>query len=152
MKRLLDAPARLHELGDGPELVAWLERQGFDAELVLFAGRAAAAAVLRRESEVEPQGAAGAFLIGFFAGVSLFEATSQPRSRGDTADSLASAAAAVAERGRHALIADHCDLAEVVEVETRVAQSVTGEVVGDDHQIVARLFESGLATALAIAA
>ena len=36
--------ARLHEPGGGPELVAWIDSQGFDAELICFAARCLAGA------------------------------------------------------------------------------------------------------------
>ena len=48
--------ARLHELGGGPELVAWIDSQGFDAELICFAARCLAGAAGDRAGEHQQQG------------------------------------------------------------------------------------------------
>jgi hypothetical protein len=88
-----------------------------------------------------------AFTAGFLIGMHL------PRvPRG--AERLAVAVDAVQVRGRHAVIADHCDLASVAQLETVYAAALVESMpadVGDQDVLlpqVTRIFEAGLAVGL----
>ncbi|HUP32159.1 MAG TPA: hypothetical protein VM184_03945 [Gaiellaceae bacterium] len=93
-----------------------------------------------------------AFKAGFLIGVHL-------PARGEesvvpTQSRLAAAVDAVQERGRHAVIADHCDLESVARLETVYAGELVEsmDVVVDDREAlrapVTRIFEAGLAVGL----
>ena len=89
-----------------------------------------------------------AFTAGFLIGVHL-----RDESRLETA-LLALAVDAVQERGRHAVIADHCDLASVAQLETVYSDAlVESMTVGEEEREalrspVTRIFEAGLAVGL----
>ena len=149
----LDAvPARLHELGHGsePGLDGWLQLHGFDAELMRFVGQCAAHEALRSPGAAgaDVGKAATAFLSGFVCGLCMrdaFRDESLP-----PADALTKAFAVVGARGRHAVIADHCDLSAVADVETRFVDAVTDGLGVEERSELVRLFESGLATGLVV--
>ena len=89
-----------------------------------------------------------AFTAGFLIGVHLREEI-----RLDTA-LLTAAVDAVQERGRHAVIADHCDLASVARLETVYSDAlVESMAVAEEEREalrspVTRIFEAGLAVGL----
>ena len=143
-------PFRLRELGDGPELIAWLRELGFEPDLVLFAARCAVGGAVARSPVTDPAGdrATAAFLAGFVSGICVHEA---PAPETDTADVLVRAVRAVAAWGRHALIAQHCDLGAVASVENAFAVELSSGLDGGEElrRLLVRLYESGLATGLA---
>ena len=67
---------------------------------------------------------------------------------------LAAAVDTVQERGRHAVIADHCDLASVARLETVYSDALVESmaVAADEREAlrspVTRIFEAGLAVGL----
>ena len=73
------------------------------------------------------------------------------RMQTDTADVLVRAVRAVAAWGRHALIAQHCDLGDVASVENAFAAELSSGLDGGEElrRLLVRLYESGLATGLA---
>lgn len=89
-----------------------------------------------------------AFAAGFLIAVFLRE---RPRAEPDR---LEASVAAVQERGRHAVIADHCDLASVARLETVYAGALLESMAvpeGDRDALLApvtRIFEAGLAVGL----
>jgi hypothetical protein len=91
---------------------------------------------------------AEAFTAGFLVGVHL------PEPHGDLGKKLAFAVDHVRRRGRHAIIADHCDLSAVASFEQAYAGALVEALELDDErrEAVARLFESGLATGLVLGA
>jgi len=89
---------------------------------------------------------ATAFLSGFLSALCLLESGTRPR-----ADSLTRAVATVSSRGRHAVIADHCDLGAVAEIENAVGRSLASDCDDALESTFVRLFESGLATGLVAA-
>lgn len=96
---------------------------------------------------------AEAYAAGFLIGLYL------PGERGAAlGDGVPAAVESVRERGRHAVIADHCDLAAVAEFETVYADSLVSALELDPEQRVrhtaplTQLFESGLATGLVLGA
>jgi hypothetical protein len=97
---------------------------------------------------------AEAFAAGFLIGLHLPERGSEPI---DLGHSVGAAVESVRERGRHAVIADSCDLAAVADFETLYAESLTESIdvdVRDRMELrdpFTRLFESGLATGLVLA-
>jgi len=126
--------------------VALVQQLGIDWEFLTWLGLGLAA-------EIAPEGAeasgAEAFSAGFLIGAYLrrggFALVAE---REDT--KLAWAVDAVRERGRHAIIADYCDLGAVSRVESAYAEALT-EVLGREARgAITRLFESGLATGLVL--
>jgi hypothetical protein len=95
---------------------------------------------------------AEAFAAGFLIGAYLSDGARQ-RSRGDT---VAWAVERVRERGRHAIIADYCDLDTVARFEQVYAEALVAGLDlpelerGELHAPVTILFESGLATGLVL--
>jgi len=89
-----------------------------------------------------------AFTAGFLIGVHLRK---EPRL--ETA-LLGAAVDVVQERGRHAVIADHCDLASVARLETVYSDALVESMAvdGDERESlrspVTRIFEAGLAVGL----
>jgi hypothetical protein len=89
-----------------------------------------------------------AFTAGFLIGVHLHERPTPE------AALLTAAADMVQERGRHAVIADHCDLASVARVENVYAEALVEslDVADADTDLLrsplTRIFEAGLAVGL----
>ena len=89
-----------------------------------------------------------AFTAGFLIGVHL------PDEPSLDADLLGAAVDAVQERGRHAVIADHCDLAGVARLETVYSDALVESMqvdAGEREALrspVTRIFEAGLAVGL----
>ena len=148
MTSLEEATSRLYELGDVPELVAWLEREGLDLELMLFAAFCAAfhAREHGREGLSSREGAT-AFLVGLLSGICMTSALTHASA--EPAAALTAALSAVADQGRHTVIARHCDLSAVATIELTVADEL-GAGHTDTARAVGCLYETGLATGLAL--
>jgi hypothetical protein len=133
-----------------PSPVELVQRLGIDWEFLSWLGIGLAA-------ELVPEGAvtagAEAFNAGFLIGAymrrgGLDIAVSEEETR------LGWAVEAVRERGRHAVIADYCDLAAVARIETAYAEALAETLELPDKRLlrdgITRLFESGLATGLVL--
>ena len=127
------------------------ERLGFDWEYLTWLALDASAMVLGEQEEsrgVVVSYGAEAFTAGFLIGVHLREEPQPP------AALLAAAVDAVQERGRHAVIADHCDLASVARLETVYWDALVESMAvaeGEREALrspVTRIFEAGLAVGL----
>ena len=134
-----------------PSPRALVERLGLDWEYLEWLAVDASATVLGEHAEnrgVVVSYGGEAFTAGFLIGVHVRE---EPRLE---AALLAAAVDAVQERGRHAVIADHCDLASVARLETvysdALVESMT--VAADEREAlrspVTRIFQAGLAVGL----
>ena len=130
---------------------ALVERLGFDWEYLEWLALDASAAVLGEHAEergVVVSYGGEAFTAGFLIGVHLREELRLE------AALLAAAVDAVQERGRHAVIADHCDLASVARLETVYSDAlVESMAVAEEEREalrspVTRIFEAGLAVGL----
>lgn len=130
---------------------ALVERLGLDWEYVAWLALDASATVLGEQEEgrgVVVSYGGEAFTAGFLIGVHLREEA------GLQADLLAAAVDAVQERGRHAVIADHCDLASVARLETVYSAALVESMVVAEAERdalrspVTRIFEAGLAVGL----
>ncbi len=122
-------------------------------ERLMFAGLSLAAAELADgdESRAGVFQGAGAFVAGVLLAISL---------RGGAATDvdriwLSDGAAEIKARGRHAVIAEHCDLRAVAVAERAYAHELATQVPGlsdeDDDRLrraLVRLFEGGLALGL----
>jgi hypothetical protein len=134
-----------------PSPRALVERLGVDWEQLSWIAVDAAAAVLgeqeeRRGEVVSHTGEA--FTAGFLIGVHLAgERHAEP-------ERLSFAVDHVQGRGRHAVIADHCDLASVARLETVYSEALVESMAlpGADREAllspVTRVFETGLAVGL----
>ena len=134
-----------------PSPRALVERLGLDWEYLEWLAVDASATVLGEQEggrDVVVSYGGEAFTAGFLIGVHLRE---EPRV---LAIQLATAVDTVQERGRHAVIADHCDLASVAQLETLYSDSLVEsmEVAEEVREIlrapVTRIFETGLAVGL----
>lgn len=138
-------------VGGDPSPRALVERLGIDWDDLSRLAVDAAAAVLgeqqERRGEVVSQ-TGEAFTAGFLIGLHL---ASEPRARRDL---LPGAVDTVQVRGRHAVIADHCDLASVARVETLYSEALVESMnltASDSEALrvpVTRVFETGLAVGL----
>lgn len=134
-----------------PSPRALVERLGVDWEYLGWLALDASATVLgeqdeRRGNVVSYGGEA--FTAGFLIGMHL------PTSAQRAGDGLGAAVDVVQVRGRHAVIADHCDLASVAHLETVYAGALVESMplaAGDRDVLrpqVTRIFEAGLAVGL----
>ena len=130
---------------------ALIERLGLDWAYLEWLALDAAATVLGEHEEargVVVSYGGEAFTAGFLIGVHLRD---EPRLE---AALLGAAVDAVQQRGRHAVIADHCDLAGVAKLETVYSDAlVDSMVLGAPERDalrspVTRIFEAGLAVGL----
>lgn len=139
-------------VGAEPSPRKLVEQLGVDWDTLTRLALDAAATVLTAE-HVQDGGAVEygreAFTGAFLIGVHL------PPERPDGApERLASAVDAVQERGRHAVIADHCDLAAVARLETVYADALVESMPRSEAERDAlrlpltRIFEAGLAVGL----
>jgi hypothetical protein len=128
-----------------------VERLGVDWHYLGWLALDASATVLGEQDEQRGQVVSyggEAFTAGFLIGMHL---PAEPH-RG--AERLGEAVDAVQVRGRHAVIADHCDLASVAHLETVYAGALVESMpldVGDQDVLrphVTRIFEAGLAVGL----
>jgi hypothetical protein len=132
-----------------PEVL--VERLGLEWEYLTWLALDASAAVLGGKAEqrggVVSYGGE-AFTAGFLIGVHLHERPVPEPAK------LTAAVDLVQERGRHAVIADHCDLASVARLEdvyagALVASLALPDVDGDElRSPLTRIFEAGLAVGL----
>ena len=128
-----------------------VERLGIDWDYLTWLGLDASASVLGGRGEergMVVSYAAEAFTAGFLIGVHLArEARPAP-------ERLAAAVDLVQVRGRHAVIADHCDLTSVARLETVYSDALVesiGVAPGERDELrapVTRVFEAGLAVGL----
>jgi hypothetical protein len=134
-----------------PSPRALVEQLGIDWDYLAWLALDASATVLGEQHEQRGQVVSyggEAFTAGFLIGMHL---PAQPR-RG--AEGLSAAMDEVQVRGRHAVIADHCDLASVAHVETVYAGALVESMaldVADPASLrpqVTRIFEAGLAVGL----
>ena len=121
-----------------PSPEALVERLGLDWEYLAWLALHASAAVLGEQAEergVVVSYGGEAFTAGFLIGVHLHEGPVPEPAR------LTAAVDLVQERGRHAVIADHCDLASVARVENvyaGCARRVAGRRRGGARRSCAR--------------
>ena len=128
-----------------------VEQLGLDWDYLAWLALDASAAVLGEHAErrdVVVSYGGEAFTAGFLIGVHLHGHPIPEAAR------LTAAVDMVQERGRHAVIADHCDLASVARVEDVYAGALVesldiAEVDGDQlRSPLTRIFEAGLAVGL----
>jgi hypothetical protein len=130
-----------------------VERLGLDWDELAAVAREAAEAVLGTEPALVVSYGGEAFTAGFLIAAYLPERTDACVYQ--TQSPLATAADAVQERGRHAVIADHCDLESVARLETVYAGQLVESMdvaAGEREALRApltRIFEAGLAVGLA---
>lgn len=139
-------------VGAEPSPQTLVERLGLDWEQLTRLALDAAATVLATE-QVRDGGAVAygreAFTGGFLIGLHL-----PPERPAVSAAHLAAAVDVVQVRGRHAVIADHCDLAAVARLETVYADALVESMPLDADERdplrlpVTRIFEAGLAVGL----
>lgn len=139
-------------VGAEPSPQALVEQVGVDWDYLTRLAVDAAATVLSAEN-VSDGGAVSygkeAFTGGFLIGVHL-----PPERPAAEPGRLAAAVDAVQRRGRHAVIADHCDLAAIAHLETVYADTLVesmplAEAERDALRLpLTRIFEAGLAVGL----
>ena len=137
--------ALVEQLGVDWDYLGWL---ALDASATVLGGRhEARGAVVAYGGE--------AFTAGFLIGAHL---APRPSARvSETRSRLSRAVDAVQERGRHAVIADHCDLVSVARLETVYADALVASMgVADTDGAewrtpVTQIFEAGLAVGLELA-
>lgn len=136
-----------------------VERLGLDWDYLGWLALDASATVLGEQQEERGAVVAfggEAFTAGFLIGAHVREPTGDPRP--GTQAALSRAVEEVRERGRHAVIADHCDLASVARLETVYAEALVDSMGGagvDRNALekpVTRIFEAGLAVGLELGA
>ena len=134
-----------------PSPEALVERLGLDWEYVAWLALDASVAVLGEHAEqrgVVVSYGGEAFTAGFLIGVHLREDSVPEPAK------LTAAVDLVQERGRHAVIADHCDLASVARVEDVYAGALVESLEVADADVdqlrspLTRIFEAGLAVGL----
>ena len=154
---LAEAAQALAEPAEG-SLLLQAEALGIDPEVLLRVAVGTAGLQLDQESgfgRALPQGTIS-FMIGFLMGIWLERRADGPREL-DVARLLPTAAQMISRRGRHAVIADCCDLSGVALAEQECAETLAAQVddLAGEHRAqlrdtLVRLFESGLATGLAL--
>ena len=126
-------------------------RLGLDWEYLAWLALDASEAVLGEHAEqrgVVVSYGGEAFTAGFLIGVHLHEPPVPEPAK------LTAAVDLVQERGRHAVIADHCDLASVAQIEDAYAGALVesldvADADGDElRSPLTRIFEAGLAVGL----
>ena len=124
---------------------------GLDWEYLAWLALDASTAVLGEHAEqrgVVVSYGGEAFTAGFLIGVHLHERPVPERAK------LTAAVDVVQERGRHAVIADHCDLASVARIEDLYAAALVESLDVADvdadalRSPLTRIFEAGLAVGL----
>jgi len=130
---------------------ALAERLGIDWDYLSWLALDASAAALGEQAEkrgMVVSYAAEAFTAGFLIGLHLAREPRPARER------LGEAVDLVQVRGRHAVIADHCDLASVARLETVYSEALVesiGVAEAEREELrapVTRVFEAGLAVGL----
>ena len=131
--------------------LAQLRELGLVPELVIFTAYCAVGGVLTRlpVNGRARDRAAAAFVAGFLCGVGVDDG--RTTDAGDAADRIAGAARTVSERGRHAIIAEHCDLTAVSSLENAFADELSSDLDerGRVRPLLVYLYECGLAVGLA---
>ena len=136
-----------------PSPRALVERLGIDWDYLSWLALDAAAAALGERAEARGpvvSYAAEAFTAGFLIGVHLAP------DRRPLQERLGEAVDLVQVRGRHAVIADHCDLASVARLETVYSEALVESmdaVEAEREELrapVTRVFEAGLAVGIAL--
>jgi hypothetical protein len=138
-----------------PSPEALVARLGIDWDYLTWLALDASATVLgesaERRGEVVAFGGE-AFTAGFLIGARL--ATRSEDCVPGTQSRLSRAVDSVQERGRHAVIADHCDLASVARIETVYSEALAESMdVPDAVELTSaltRIFEAGLAVGLGL--
>jgi hypothetical protein len=139
-------------VGAEPSPQRLVEQLGIDWEYLTRLALDAAATVLA--AEVVGDGGAVAYGREAFTGAFLIGVHLPPKPPLRSPARLAAAVDVVQERGRHAVIADHCDLASVARLETVYADALVqsmplGEAERDALRLpLTRIFEAGLAVGL----
>ena len=140
-------------LGAEPSPRALVEQLGIDWDYLSWLALDASAAALGEQAAKDGtvvSHAGEAFTAGFLIGLHL---APEPRA---APERLAAAVDLVQVRGRHAVIADHCDLASVARFETLYSEALVEsmEVAAADRDAlrapVTRAFEAGLAVGLEV--
>jgi hypothetical protein len=155
-----DLAAAAQALGGAPDesLLVHAEGLGVDPEILLRVAVGTAGLQLDQESGFGGALTQGtiSFMIGFLIGLWL-EARADGTVSIPAADLLPTAARMVSQRGRHAVIAESCDLNAVALAERECGRTLAAQAgsVADRHRklledALVRLFESGLATGLAL--
>lgn len=123
---------------------ALAEQLGIDWEYLTLLGLGVANEVI--EDPLVAPGGGQAFCAGFLIGIHLEEPD------GSVGDKLPLAVELVGRRGLHAVIADRCDLRAVADFESTYASALVRslELGTEAEPPLTRLFESGLATGLAL--
>lgn len=141
-----------------PSPQALVERLGVDWEYLGWLALDASARVLGEAAEQRGAVVAyggEAFTAGFLIGAHL---DAHGGACAGSTQALGAAVDAVQERGRHAVIADRCDLASVARVETVYAAALVESMDAVDtgaeelRAPVTRIFETGLAVGLELGA
>lgn len=130
-----------------PSPAALVERLGLEWDYVAWLALDASETVLSEHAERRSLAVSyggEAFTAGFLIGVHLHEHPDSKPAK------LTAAVDLVQERGRHAVIADHCDLASVARVEDVYAGALVESLDGDADRDelrspLTRIFEAGLA-------
>lgn len=141
-------------VGAEPSPQRLVERLGFDWAYLRRLALDASATVLAAEQE--RRGAAVSYGAEAFTGGFLIAVHLPSEPSGVEPERLAAAVDAVQARGRHAVIADHCDLAAVARLETVYADALVESMPLDEAERdalrtpVTRIFEAGLAVGLAL--
>ena len=143
-------------VGREGSLVAVVERLGIDWDYLAWLALGVAEDVLGRGTDALPEALANgaeAFTAGLLIGVHLPERREAPEGLGVQ---VPWAVDEVRERGRHAIIAEYCDLATIASLE-RVYSSALVEALKlperrstGVEEAFTRLLESGLATGLVL--
>lgn len=149
-----DFARAVERVGGEARPAALTEPFGVDWDYVAWIGLGFAEELLGPAPGGDPRvpNGAEAFAAGLLIGLYL---PPGPR-RHDAGGSLPAAVESVRERGRHAIIADHCDLGAVASFETVYAASLVEALgLGEEERTAllepfTRLFESGLATGLVL--
>jgi hypothetical protein len=148
-----DFQRALDIVGSGPAPSALAEGLGVEWDYLAWLGIGVAEEVLGAHAERLENVANGAeaFTAGFLLGAYLPGATGKKKGK-----MIPYAVDHVRKRGRHAVIADYCDLSAVARFETVYADALVQLLHADEHERaalqvpIAILFESGLATGLVL--
>jgi hypothetical protein len=140
-------------VGGDADLNALTRRLGIDWDFLEYLALGVADEVSQELVSPLPQGeGADAFVAGFLIGIFLIEPRDSIRRIGE---GLSRAVDTVRERGRHAVIAEVCDLDSVAAFETVYSESLALSLdFGSRKRMLesaVRLFESGLATGIVLA-
>ena len=143
-------------VGRARSLVAVVEALGIEWDYLAWLALGVAHELLGQATAALPEALANgaeAFTAGLMIGIHLPERREQPA---DLGLRLPWAVDEVHERGRHAIIAEHCDLATVASLEQVYASALREALELPERRVVGleaaftRLLEAGLATGLVL--